>query len=290
VRTTYTFGAVKAQSPVSNIVNITVAPGVLPPARLQNISARARVRTDDNVLIGGFIIRDEPKRVILRAIGPSMQSGGSAVQGRLSDPILTLYRSGNPVPIAHNDDWQSNRAAVESTGVAPTHPRESAIVRRLEPGAYTAVMRGKNREIGVGLVEIYDLDSGASTTLPNLSARAFVETDNNVLIGGFIAGPPSDGPTKIVVRAIGPSLKNQIPAALDDTTLEVVNANGVRITNDDWQSSANAAEIQRIGLAPNHPKESAILLPSLPAGAHTAIVRGKGQPRGVGLVEIYNVR
>ena len=290
VNTAYSFPTGLARSPFSNIVNVDVGEGVLPPARLQNISARARVRTDDNVLIGGFIIRDAPKRVIVRALGPSLQSNGSAVPGRLSDPVLHIYRSGNPDPIARNDNWQTNQAAVQATGVAPTHPRESAIVRTLQPGAYTAVMRGKDREVGVGLVEIYDLDTGATTTLANLSARAFVETDDNVLIGGIIAGPPGDGPTKVVVRAIGPSLKTQIPAALDDTTLEVVNANGVRITNDDWEQSPDAAQIARIGLAPAHPKESAILLKSLPPGAHTAIVRGKGQPRGVGLVEIYDLR
>ena len=94
----------------------------------------------------------------------------------------------------------------------------------------------------------------------------------------------------MVVRAIGPSLKSQLPAALDDTTLEVVNANGSRITNDDWQQSPDAAAIQAVGLAPTHEKESAVMLPALAAGAHTAIVRGQGNPRGVGLVEIYNLQ
>ena len=292
VRSTYTFGSVTAQSPVSNVVSVNVAAGVLPPARLQNISARARVLTDDNVLIGGFIVRDSAKRLLGRAIGPSMQSGGSAVAGRLNDPTLEIYQNGNPpVLIATNDDWQENRAAIEATGLAPTDPRESAVTGTVGPGAYTAVMRGKGGETGIGLVEIYDLDSTAGSTLGNLSARAYVETDDNVLIGGFITGPASEGATKVVVRAIGPSLQSQIPDALDDTTVEVVDANGNAISsNDDWAQSPHAAEIQQIGLAPTHPKESAVMLPSLQPGPRTAIVRGVGRPRGVGLVEIYNVR
>jgi hypothetical protein len=129
VRSTYTFGSVQAQSPVSNIVSIDVAPGVLPLARLQNIAARARVQTGDNVLIGGFIIRDGPKRVIVRAIGPSLQSGGAPVQGGMSDPMLELHQEGTETPIGTNDDWQTNQAEVQPTGLAPTDPRESASSR-----------------------------------------------------------------------------------------------------------------------------------------------------------------
>jgi hypothetical protein len=291
VRSAFLVGGASLPSAFSNVVTTQVASGVLPPARLQNISARARVLTDDNVLIGGFIIRDAPKRVIVRAIGPSLQSGGTAVPGRMADPTLELHQAGKPSPIASNDNWQTNKTEIEQTNLAPTDTRESAIVATLDPGAYTAVMRGKNREIGIGLVEIYDLDAPNSpAVLRNLSARAFVDTDDNVLIGGFIAGPSNTGTTEVVVRAIGPSLQNQLPEALDDTTLEVRDANGSPITNDDWQQSPDAAAIQAAGLAPTHPKESAVMLPSLAAGAHTAIVRGKGNPRGVGLVEIYNLQ
>ncbi len=290
VRTTYSLEGQSVASPFSNIQRIDVAATVPGAARLQNIAARARVQTGDDVLFGGFIIRDAPKRVIIRAIGPSMQSGGAAVPGRMSDPVLQLHQEGNPVPIATNDDWQTNAAEVQGTNLAPTDAREPAIVATLNPGSYTAIMSGKSGEVGLGVVEVYDLDSGAASTLRNLAARAFVESDDNVLIGGFIAGPTGSGTTRVVVRAIGPSLKSQIPQALDDTTLEVVDANGSPTTNDDWAQSGNAAEIQQAGLAPNDPRESAVLLPGLAAGPHTAIVRGKGQPRGVGLVEIYDIQ
>jgi hypothetical protein len=179
---------------------------------------------------------------------------------------------------------------VEQTHLAPTDTRESAIVRTLDPGDYTAVMRGKNGEIGIGLVEIYDIDApSAPAVMRNLSARAFVDTDDNVLIGGFIAGPSNTGTTRVAVRALGPSLKGQLPQALDDTTLEVRDANGSPITNDDWQQSPDALAIQQAGLAPTDGRESVVMLPALAAGSHTAIVRGKGNPRGVGLVEIYNL-
>jgi hypothetical protein len=289
VNTSYTLGSVVARSSFSNIVNAEVAAGVV-LARLQNLSARARVQTDDNVLIGGFIVTDAPKRVVVRAIGPSMQSGGAAVPGRLTDTTLELYAQGNTTPIASNDDWQTNQAEIEATNLAPTDPHESAIVITLNPGAYTAVVKGKNREVGLGLVEIYDVNMSAGSTLRNISARAFVESDDNVLIGGLIAGPSNSGPTRVVFRAIGPSLKSQLPNALDDTILEVRDANGSPVTNDDWQQSPDAAAIQQAGLAPSHPAESAVLISSLAAGAHTAIVRGKGNPSGVGLVEVYNLQ
>jgi hypothetical protein len=223
-------------------------------------------------------------------MGPSLQTGGTAVPGRMSDPTLELYRHGSSVPIAVNDDWQTNKTEVEQTNLAPTDTRESAIVITLDPDQYTAVMRGKNGEEGIGLVEIYDLDAPTSpAVLRNLSARAFVDTADNVLIGGFIAGPDNTGTTRVVVRALGPSLQSQLPEALDDTTLEVRDANGSPITNDDWQQSPDKDAIQQAGLAPTDPRESAVMLSTLASGAHTAIVRGKGNPRGVGLIEIYNL-
>ena len=290
VRSNFSVGGTALPSAFSNIVTTQVASGVLPPARLQNISARARVLTNDNILIGGFITQDAPKRVIVRAIGPSLQVNGTAVPGRMMDPTLELYQQGKSIPIAANDDWQTNKTEIEQTNLAPPDPKESAIVTTLDPGSYTPVLKGKNGEVGIAVVEIFDLDANnAPAVLRNLSARAFVDTNDNVLIGGIIAGPTNTSPTGVVIRAIGPSLKSQLPEALDDTTLEVVNANGSPITNDDWQQSPDAGAIQTAGLAPSDPKESAVMLQSLDAGPHTAIVRGKGNPRGVGLVEIYNL-
>lgn len=257
------------------------------PARLLNISTRARVQTDDNVLIGGFIITGSvPKEVIVRAIGPSL---GAAFPGRLADPTLELFQQGNPVAIGSNDDWMENKAEVEATMLAPTDNAESALVRTLDPGAYTVIVRGKNRTTGVGVVEAFDLGD-ANSRLANISSRGFVETADNVVIGGFIAGPSTASGTRVVVRGIGPSLKNQLPAALDDTTLELRDVNGALLeANDDWEQSPGAAGIQAAALAPGNPAESAILVPALLPGPYTAILRGKNATTGIGVVEIFNV-
>lgn len=263
-----------------------------PPARLLNISTRARVQTQDDVLIGGFIVTGSgPRKMVIRALGPSLQVDGTPVPGRLANPTLELFQQGNPVPIDSNDNWKENEAAVEATTLAPPNDLEAVIVRTLNPGAYTAIVRGQNRGTGIGLAEVYDLSAEVASELANLSSRGFVETGDNVMIGGFIVGPASAGGAKIVVRGIGPSLQKQLPAALEDTTLELRDKNGAQIgSNDDWQQSPRASEIQTAGLAPENSAESAILLPAVAPGAYTAILRGKGGETGIGLVEIYNVR
>ena len=120
-------------------------------AQILNLSTRLRVQPGDNALIGGLIISGvEPKKVILRGIGPSLTAGGQPFPGRLEDPALELFNSAG-VSIATNDDWKSDQANVEATGIPPTDDRESALVRTLDPGSYTVVLRGKNNASGVGV-------------------------------------------------------------------------------------------------------------------------------------------
>ena len=257
---------------------------------LQNISSRAHVKVDNNVAIGGFIIQgNAPKKVIVRGLGPSLKNDGAPIPGRLQDPTIDLYRNGVAVPIASNDNWKAQEKAVRESGIPPSDNREAAIVRTLEPGAYTVVLRGKNRSTGIGLVEIYDLAPNSNSRLGNISTRAFIETGDNALIGGFIAGPSTAGGIPVVVRALGPSLKGQIPQALNDPRVQVINANGTVVAqNDNWKSDQRAA-IQKTGLAPSDDRESAILIPALSPGPYTAIVRGKGDSTGVGMVEVYGL-
>ena len=149
---------------------------------------------------------------------------------------------------------------------------------------------GVNRTTGIGLVEVYDRQQGSDSTMANISSRGFVETGDNVMIGGFIAGGP-EGPTRVVVRGIGPSLASKgVPNAMQDPSIELRNANGnVVRSNDNWREAPNRDDIQARGLAPEDDRESA-LLQTLPPGNYTAILRGRGDtPTGVGLVEIYNV-
>ena len=289
VRSTFTFGNVTAQGPFSNIVSVVVAPGVLPaPARLQNISTRGRVLTGDGVMIGGFIITgNTPKRLIARAMGPSLSSGGAPIEGRMTDPTLELH--GENGFITSNDNWKdSQRADIEATGIPPGDDRESAMTGSLNPGAYTLVLRGKNDEIGIAIVELYDLDSAAASTLANLSTRGFVQTGDNVLIGGIIAGPDTRSSTSILIRGLGPSVP--VGPNLANPTLQFVDGNGATVDeNDNWRESQEA-EIAATGIPPQNEFEAAIFVPTLAPGRYTAILRGANNTVGNGLVEIYNLR
>jgi len=289
VRTSYPVAGQTAQGPFSNLVGITVAPGVLPaPARLQNISTRGRVLTGDGVMIGGFIITgNTPKSFIARAMGPSLTSGGAPIQGRMMDPVLELH--GPNGFITSNDNWKDSQPAdIAATGIPPGDDRESAITGNLDAGAYTLVLRGKNDEIGIAVVELYDLNSGAASTLANLSTRGFVQTADNVLIGGVIAGPDNRSSTSILIRGLGPSVP--VGPNLANPTLQFVDGNGATIDeNDNWRESQEA-EIAATGIPPQNEFEAAIFVPTLAPGRYTAILRGANNTVGHGLVEIYNLR
>jgi hypothetical protein len=257
-------------------------------ALLGNISTRAFVQTGDNVMIGGFIITGSgQKKVIVRAIGPSLVNYG--ITNPLQDPTLELHDSTRAV-IAFNDNWMDapNKQEIIDSGLAPSNNLESAILISLNPGAYTAIVRGVNNGTGIALVEGYDLDRTAGSKLGNISTRAFVQTGDNVMIGGLIIiGPDSD---KVIVRAIGPSLAQYgITDPLADPTLELHDGNGTVIAfNDNWMDAPNRQEIIDSGLAPSNNLESAILT-SLSPGNYTAIVRGVNNTIGVALVEVYGL-
>lgn len=255
---------------------------------LVNLSTRMRVLTGERVLISGFIITGtDPKRIALRALGPSLAANGLA--NLLADPVLELRRADGST-VVMNDSWQTDAAAAEltSNGIGPANSKEAATIQTLAPGAYTAIVRGANGSSGMGLVELYDLSPAANSLVANISTRGFVDTGDNVLIGGFIVGPGSSG--RVVVRAMGPSLANVgITGALADPVLEIHDNNGALLTtNDNWQTDASAAAVQATGLAPANANESAMLSPLTP-GMYTAIVRGQGSSTGVALVEAYNL-
>ncbi len=270
----------------------TATPSATPtatPSQLLNISTRANVLTGDNILIGGFIITgNDVKKVLILAKGPSISSGGNPVLGRMTDPTLELH-AGNGALMTSNDDWNDSpdRAQIEATGLAPKDNRESAIIRTLVPGVYTGVVAGKNNATGIALVEVYDLDANKSL-LGNISSRGFVDTGDNVMIGGFIAGN-QNGDTKVLVRGIGPSLQGKVPNPLADPILELHDSNGATLeTNDDWKDSPNRAAIEATGIPPSNDRESAIIRAVSPAG-YTAILRGK-TGNGIAVVEIYNIK
>ena len=271
---------------------------------LSNISTRSFVQTGEHVMIGGFIVQGTgPKRVIIRAIGPELTQFG--IPDALANPILELHNGSGSV-IATNDDWQttivggiittSQVSDIQNSGHAPTAASESAIIANLPPGNYTAIVRGVANTTGVGLVEVYDLNSAASSSLSNISTRSFVQTGEHVMIGGFIV--QGTGSKKVIIRAIGPELTQfGITDELANPTLELHNANGGLIaTNDNWQTTIiggiingdQVSDIQNSGHAPTAATESAIIA-NLQPGNYTAIVRGVSNTTGVALVEVYDL-
>jgi hypothetical protein len=260
----------------------------LPAAQALNLSTRLNVGTGDNVLIGGFIISGtESKKVIVRGLGPSLAVNGVPLPDRLADPALDLFE-GDTLIMSNNNWKDSQQSEIEATGIPPTDDLEAAMVATLAPGSYTAILRGNDGGTGNGLVEVYDLDAAAQSTLANTSTRGFVQTGDSVLIGGFIIG---DGESDtVVLRAIGPSLAaSGVADPLQDPTLDLYDADGVVImSNDNWRDSQETL-LQSSGLTPTEDAESAIIT-SLSPGAYTAIVRGQNETTGVALVEVYNLQ
>ena len=261
-----------------------------------NISTRTRVNTSDNlgeILIGGFIVEAPPgvtKRVLLRAIGPSLAERG--VPGALADTVLAVYDHGTS--IASNNNWRDTQEAeIEATTIPPTNDLESAVVLDLGAGEYTALVYGTQDTLispgdpkgqGIALVEIYDLDPPSLARLVNISSRGPVGTDDGVMIGGFIIG---EAALKVLVRAIGPSLGiGGAPVPLQDTALELHDASGDVIGyNDDWKESQQA-DIEATTIPPPDDREAAILT-TLAPGNYTAILRGKDDTTGSALIEAY---
>jgi hypothetical protein len=254
-------------------INVT---GPNPPApKALNIATRMKVETGDNALIAGFIITGaQPKKVIIRGIGPSLP-----FPGILADPTLSLDNGA-----LTNDNWRSTQEQeIIDTTIPPSNNLESAIVATLSPGAHTAILRGTGSSTGIGVIEVYDLESGSPVQLANISSRGFVQSGDNVMIGGFIIG--GTYPAKVIVRAIGPSLP--FAGKLANPTLELVNQNGGSISNDNWRETQEA-DITATTIPPTQENEAAIVA-TLAPGAYTAVVRGADDTTGIAVVEAYNL-
>jgi hypothetical protein len=252
------------------------------PVTLANISTRGLVLDGDNVLIAGFIITGtQPKRLALRAIGPSLP-----LVNALSDPSLEFY-NGSGQLVGSNDNWRTNtnRQEIIDAGLAPKDELESVLISTVSPGNFTAVVRGVSGATGLAVVEGYDLDRTVNSRFANISTRGIVQTGDNVLIGGYIVvGPDSE---TVVVRGIGPSL--MLPDKLTDPTLELRDGNGGLLeANDNWIDSPNKQAIIESTIPPSNDLESAIVR-TLTPGNYTAILRGAGRSPGIAVVEIYGL-
>lgn len=281
-------GATDPPDPVALDTGAVYCVGV--PPQLSNISTRARVLTGNNVLIAGFIISGtDEKRLILRGIGPSLT--GVGVSGPLANPVLELRDSKQL--LAMNDDWKDLQdLEIAASGIPPSNEAESAIAGNFaaKNSAYTAILTGRDANQGIGLIEVYDLNRATNSKLVNISTRGLIDTDENVMIAGFISGGNAGFSARVVIRGIGPSLfQSGVTNSLADPMVELYDANGVQFAvNDNWQDTQQT-DIQNSGLAPADNREAAIIA-TLAPGAYTAIVRGKNNTSGVGLVEVYDLQ
>ncbi len=254
--------------------------------RLLNIATRGKVETVDNVMIAGFIIQgSSPKKVLIRARGPSLAAAPFNVPGTLSDPFLTLYSGATPID--SNDDFalHANAAQIPADWI-PANAKEAAIVTTLNPGAYTAIVNGVGATSGVAIVEVFEIDQ-PGTPLINIATRGPVYTGDNVMIAGLII--QGDAPKTVLITARGPSMAgppHNVPGTLANPTLTLYSGQTVIGTNDNWIDAANAAQIQTAIGAPSNTLESAILV-TLQPGAYTAIVSGAGGGTGLAIVEVF---
>ena len=270
----------------------TPGPSPTPPATrepgptqmLLNVSTRVRVESGSSVMIGGFIVTGEaPKKVALRAIGPSLADAG--LSDVLADPVLELHDATGAL-VAQNDNCSSLPTDSIPAGLRLSKGVESFISATLVPGRYTAVVRSADSRSGVALFELYDLDL-ANSRIANISTRGEVGTDSNIMIGGFIVGGAD--PTRVILRAIGPSLAaNGIRNALPDPVLSLFDGNGSLIfTNDNWRS-VQESQINATGVSPADDREAAIVATLLP-GNYTATVSDANRASGIALVEVYDL-
>jgi uncharacterized repeat protein (TIGR01451 family) len=261
----------------------------VPPPALLNISTRGRVGTQDNVLIGGYIVKGvEEKKFAARAIGPSLKTKDTSQV--VVDPLLELHGPDGAL-LAKNDNFaETQLPEIQAAQLVPTNALESVLIKGAMPGNYTAIVKDKREANGIGLVELYDLSQNSNSSLANISTRGVVGTGPDVLIGGFIVNGKV-GAAKVILRAIGPSLAEAgIANALPNPTMELHDHNGVLIgSDDDWQDDATqAALIQGTGIPPKNALESAFVT-SLAPGNYTVIVADKDGKTGVGLVEVYDL-
>jgi hypothetical protein len=310
---------------IGSVINDDIA-----TAHLGNLSSRVRVLTGDNVMIGGFIIDGlAPMRVLVRSRGPSMAGAPFNVPGTLANPFLRLFSESTV--IAENDNWQDSpncsgffcegATEIVGTGIDPCQPNpgqggappnchlESAILITLPPGAYTAIVTGNDGGTGIGLVEVFEADPSTESELSNISTRGFVQSGDNVMIGGLIIEGTAE--STVLIRARGPSMAGApffVAGTLANPLLRLFSDSTVIAQNDNWQDApacggfvcGGAAAIAATGLDPCQPnpgqagsppgcgQESAILI-TLPPGAYTAIVSGASGEIGVGLVEMFEL-
>lgn len=275
---------------------------LLPPARLVNLSARGYVGSGERVLIPGFAISGSGELdVAIRARGPVLLDYG--IENAITDPRMSVIGKGG-VSVASNDDWFEVYSADEmrqleaSTGAGPVGLFASESVYRgsLANGVFTVLIDDVSGEQGLGLAELFEVpnDEGIeeAATLVNLSARGFVDTGDNVLIGGFVIS--GGAPLQVLARGVGPGLSSHgIEDILDDPRITVYDSSGLAIdSNSDWEAGGLALEIEEMSaelgaFSLEGGSKDAALAIILPPGLYTVVLDSTDGSSGVGLLELY---
>ena len=291
-------GNTLARGAVVMLLVLAMSVGISQPTsaadgRFVNLSTRALVETGDEVMIGGFIIKEGSRQVLIQALGPELANAG--ISNALADPVLTVTAS-DGTELMVNDNWEDSQGQLVTDlwGGSPnlaTGSLSSAAVLTLEPGNYTAKVEGKNGTAGVAIVEVYEIDApDADGRFVNLSTRALVGTGNEVMIGGFII---KEGSRQVLIQALGPELASAgISNALADPVLTVTTSDGTELmVNDNWEDSQGQLVTDLWRGSPNLTAgslSSAAVL-TLDSGNYTAKVEGKNGAAGVAIVEVYGI-
>lgn len=268
---------------------------------LVNLSARAWSASPGHPLVVGAVIHGgRPKSILVRAAGPFLRSQNIAEP--LENPALTVYR-GQSEDLAI-DDWSEAidlevlHTATEETGAVPwpEPSADAALLASFDPGIITAHASGPSDSEGVVLVELFDAEAtNGGAALHNLSARAWVDAGEKVLIGGFVVR--GDTPLRLLLRGVGPGLGPfGVAAPLANPELILHDQVGAVLEkNRDWSdhpagAPALAAAMQRSGAFPLEPgSRDAALLVDVAPGSYTVHLRSEDGTAGTALLEIYLV-
>ncbi len=283
-------------SPWSSVARLADLPQV---SRLVNLASRGYIGDGESVLLSGVVVSgSSTKKFLVRAVGPGLASFG--VAGALLDPVLRVIAEDGTV-LATNTGWGTAPASEQmatlgsSVGAFPlaAGSADSALLVDLPSGAYSLMVSSASGKTGVGLVELYELDS-TGTRVISLSTRAFVEPGSKTLIGGITIG--GFAPKRVLVRAVGPTLGLfGVAGVLVDPSLKVYGSSGAVLgANDDWGTKSSAPEVAAASAAAgafalaDDAKDAALVLVLNP-GSYTLQITGTAGSAGVALVEVYEL-
>jgi hypothetical protein len=286
-----------------SIIAARVSGGTFSDGVLKNISTRGQVGTGSNVMIAGFVVGGTAaKQLLVRAVGPTLSTFN--LSGAVSGTQLQVF-SGSTL-VGSNTGWSSTNANAAAVTAAdqlvgafalPAGSADSALVGTFPPGNYTAMVAGANGASGIGLVEVYDMDTYAPFTtkkLTNVSTRGQVGTGTNVLIGGFSIN--GTAPKRVLIRGAGPGLTAMnVSGALATPHLQLYN-NSQQIIRENyaWGTGndpglVTEAETSTGAFSFSSGSADSAILIVLPPGTYTAELDGANNTTGDALVEVYEV-